>query len=187
MATLSIEKEPYMTSSTAANPESCHTCRLSQDLELLRRTTLLAGIGLDIVKLFAYLSIRRTYQAGDLLIEQNQKADKAFILINGTLDVSVHHRDKDIRLQPLKEDDFFGELALLAAFDWFFSVRAVTDVEVLIIHRRSFQKILEKFPSHKDMLIERVIQLRVDRLVRQTSFMLDKFLSADEPPVISLI
>jgi hypothetical protein len=37
------------------------------------------------------------------------------------------------------------------------------------------------------MLIERVIQLRVDRLVRQTSFMLDKFLSADEPPVISLI
>jgi CRP-like cAMP-binding protein len=108
-------------------------------------------------------------------------------LINGTLDVSVHHRDKDIRLQPLKEDDFFGELALLAAFDWFFSVRAVTDVEVLIIHRRSFQKILEKFPSHKDMLIERVIQLRVDRLVRQTSFMLDKFLSADDPPVISLI
>ena len=139
------------------------------------------------VKLFAYLSVRRTYRAGDLLIEQRQKADKAFVLISGSVDVTVLHREKQFRLQPLKKDDFFGVLALLAQFDWFFSVRAASDVEVLIIHRHAFQKVIEKFPAQKDVLIERVIQLRVKRLVDQTSYMLDTFISADEPLATSLI
>lgn len=176
-----------MNSSTAANPDSSQICRLSRDLELLRHTELLGGINLDMVKLFAYLSVRRSYRAGDLIIEQNKKADKAFLLINGSVDVSVLHRDKEIKLQPLKQDDFFGELALLAQFDWFFSIRAATDVEVLIINRNTFQKVIEKFPDQKDILVERVIQLRVSRLIDQTSYMLDNFISADESLATSLI
>jgi len=176
-----------MSSSTAANPDSSQTCRMSQDLELLRHTDLLGGINLDMVKLFAYLSIRRSYRAGDFIIEQNMTADNAFILISGTVEVSVLHKDREINLQPLKQDDFFGELALLAPFDWFFSVRAATDVEVLVIHRHAFQKVSEKFPDQRDILVERVIQLRVNRLIDQTSYMLDKFISADESLATSLI
>jgi len=176
-----------MNSSTAAKPDACQPCRLSRDLELLRHTELLGGINLDMIKLFAYLSTRRSYRAGDQLIEQNQKADGAFILISGAVDVSVKHRGKEIKLQSLKQDDFFGELALLAQFDWFFTVTAATDVEVLIIPRHAFQKVLEKFPDQKDDLIERVIQLRVNRLVNQTSYMLDTFLSPDTNISTSLI
>lgn len=187
MTTLSSKKGYCMNSSTAANPDTSQTCRLAKDLELLRHTELLGGVNLDMVKLFAYLSVRRTYRAGDLLIEQNQKADRAFILISGDVDVSVEHRNKMISIQTLKQDDFFGELALLAQFDWFFSVRATTDVEVLIIHRHAFQKVIDKFPDQKDLLIERVIQLRVNRLIDQTSLMLDNFIAADQAPATSLI
>lgn len=176
-----------MNSSTAAKADSCQTCRLTQDMELLRHTALLGGLNLDMVKLFAYLSVRRSYRAGDLLIEQHEKADKAFLLINGTVVVSLQHRDREVTLQPMKQDDFFGELALLAQFDWFFSVKAVTDLDVLIIHRHSFQKVIEKFPDQKDMLIERVIQLRVNRLIDQTTYMLDKCIPADEILATSLI
>lgn len=188
MTILSNRKVHCMNSSTAANPDTSQTSRMMvRDLELLRHTELFGGLNLNMVKLFAYLSVRRSYSGGDLIVEQNQKADKAFILISGKVDVSVLHRDKEIKMQPLKQDDFFGELALLAQFDWFFSIRAATDVAVLIIHRHAFQKVTEKFPDQKDILVERVIQLRVNRLIDQTSYMLDNFILADESLATSLI
>ena len=87
----------------------------------------------------------------------------------------------------MNKGDFFGELALLAQFDWFFSARAVTEVEALAIERKAFQKILEKYPDHKDVLIERIIQLRVHRLISQTAFMLDKLVLNDANAKASLI
>lgn len=169
-----------MNSSTAAETKNNGICRLSKDFDLLRHTALFAGLNLDVVKLFAYLSNRRTFHHGDLLIEQGKKSQKAFILVDGTVEVSVNHRDKEVTLQQLKDEGFFGELALLAQFDWFFSVRAVTDVEVLSIDRAAFQKVIEKFPHHKDQLIERMIKLRVDRLTNQTALLLDRLQAAEE-------
>lgn len=168
-----------MISSTAAATENPQACRLTRDFELLRHSPLFSGLHLDMVKLFAYLSSRRTFQPGDLLIEQGEKAEKAYILNEGEAELIVLHRGSEVVLQRLGKDDFFGELALLAQFNWFFSVRALSHCGALVIDRSVFKKVLEKFPEHKDGLIERVIQLRVDRLIGQTSFMLDRLLPAD--------
>jgi len=168
-----------MISSTAAETENPHACRLTRDFELLRHSPLFSGLHLDVVKLFAYLSSRRTFQPGDLLIEQGEKAEKAYILNEGEAELLVMHRGSEVVLQRLAKDDFFGELALLAKFNWFFSVRAVNVSDALVIDRSVFKKVMEKYPEHKDGLIERVIQLRVDRLIGQTSFMLDRLLPAD--------
>lgn len=176
-----------MNSSTAAGSDTQNSCRLTSDFELLRHSSLFSGLHLDVVKLFAYLSVRRTFTKGDWLTEQGGQADKAFILSGGDVEISISHKGNDILLQKLDKGDFFGELALLAQFDWFFSAKAITDVEALVIERPAFQKILEKYPDHKDMLIERIIQLRVDRLIDQTSFMLDNLVLTNEGPSASLI
>lgn len=176
-----------MSSSTAEGSDNNNICRLTKDFDLLRQSALFSGLHLDLVKLFAYLSVRKTFRQGDRLIEQGEKADKAYILNEGVIEVSVTHKGTEVTLQRLGKDDFFGELALLAQFDWFFSATAVTDVEVLVLDRIGFQKVLEKYPDHKNALIERVIQLRVDRLVDQTSFMLDRMEPADTTSSTSLI
>ncbi len=176
-----------MDSSTAVETDMSHSTRLTRDFERLRQSSLFSGLHLDVVKLFAYLSKRRTFQPGDHLVEQGEKANKAFILIDGSVEVTVLHKGSQVVLQRLEKEDFFGELALLAQFDWFFSATALTVVDALVIDRTAFQKVLEKFPVHKDGLIERVIQLRVDRLVAQTSFILDKLLPADTIPANALI
>lgn len=168
-----------MSSSTATATENPNVCRLTKDFELLRHSPLFSGLHLDVVKLFAYLSTRRTFQPGDLLIRQGEKAEKAFILNDGEVELLVLHRGSEAVLQRLARHDFFGELALLAKFNWFFSVRALTVCDALVIDRTVFRKVLEKFPEHKDGLIERVIQLRVDRLIDQTSFMLDRLMPTD--------
>jgi CRP-like cAMP-binding protein len=176
-----------MNSSTAAESESQSICRLTNDFELLRHSSLFSGLHLDVVKLFAYLSTRRSYRQGDWLIEQGSRADRAFIINDGSIDITVTHKERVVVLQRLHKGDFFGELALLAHFDWFFSARAATALQALLIERTSFQKILEKYPDHKDPLIERIVQLRVDRLIDQTNFMLDKLVLNGKDPSASLI
>jgi CRP/FNR family cyclic AMP-dependent transcriptional regulator len=154
--------------------------RLSADFEHLRHSPIFSGINLDVVKLFAYLSTHRSYKDGDLLAESGQKADQAFIVINGLARITIQHRGRTIPLQDLEKDSFFGELALLAQFKWFFNAQARGDLEVIIIDRQAFQKVIEKYPEHKDKLIERMVQLRVERLISQTSFMLDQLIDNDD-------
>ncbi|MGI9537756.1 MAG: cyclic nucleotide-binding domain-containing protein [Desulfocapsaceae bacterium] len=176
-----------MNSSTAVENEDHHSTRLTKDFKQLRQSPLFSGLHLDVVKLIAYLSRHRTFQPGDLLTEHGDKADKAFILNEGCAEVIVMHKGEQVVLQQLENEGFFGELALLAQFDWFFSVKALNVVDALIIDRNAFQKVLEKFPDHRDGIIERVIQTYVSRLVDQTSSMLDKMLPADTIPSTALI
>lgn len=162
-------------------------CRLSGDFEILRRFPLFAGINYEVTKLFAYLSTRRTLKTGDYLIEQGKNADKAFLIVKGSVEITVHHRGREIVLQQLTDNAIFGELCLLAQFHWFFNARTADTTDVLIIDRTVFQKVIEKYPEHKDKLVERVIQLRVDRLVDQNTHMLDQILAANTQPIKTAI
>ncbi|MEE4165890.1 MAG: cyclic nucleotide-binding domain-containing protein [Desulfocapsaceae bacterium] len=177
-----------MTSSTTTTEHlNQERSRLSSDFNLLRQSPVFSGIHHDVIKLFAYLSTRRSFKAGDYLIEQGKKANLAFVLVSGSVEITVHHRDREIVLQQLPPGSVFGELALLAQFKWFFNARAVNGAEVIIIDQTAFQKVIEKFPEQKDKLIERVIQIRVSRLENQTTFMLDQLLSTGETPSEAII
>jgi CRP-like cAMP-binding protein len=177
-----------MDSSTKATPGiDPKRCRLAGDLERLHHVPLFKGITSDVVRMFAYLSERKNFRDGDYLITQDQQAQHAFLIVNGAVHISVNHREKEVLLQKLGDGVLFGELALLANFKWFFNAVCVGDVDVLAISRMSFQKICEKYPDQKDTLIERLIQLRVDRLVSQTDFMLDQLLYKDVKGAAALI
>ncbi|THB77538.1 MAG: cyclic nucleotide-binding domain-containing protein [Desulfobulbaceae bacterium] len=166
-------------SMTAENNTEHSACRISCDSEFLRKSATFSGVSPEVIKLFAYLSSRRSFKAGDYLIAQGEKANQAFFVVKGTVEITVHHRNKEIVLQELEAHAFFGELALLAKFQWFFNARAKDDLEVIVIDQKTFQKVIEKFPESKDLLTERVIQARVDRLVQQTAFMIDTFLDPE--------
>jgi CRP/FNR family transcriptional regulator, cyclic AMP receptor protein len=158
----------------AGNPATHAECKLTCDLEVLRQSPVFAGADSDVLKLFAYLAARKKYRVGDKIITEGKEAEKAYYLISGTTEVTVNHRGNEVILQQLQPQTFFGELALLARFKWFFSVYPVSECEILEISRESFQKILEKFPDKRDKLIEKIVQLRIQRLSEQTVFMLDK-------------
>lgn len=161
--------------------------RISDDFDILRYSALFSGVNLEVVKLFAYLATHRLFKAGDWLIEQDTKANQAFILLNGKVEITAKYQGQDIVLQELAQDSFFGELALLAQFKWFFSARALEDAEVLIIDRTAFQKVLGKYPEHKDKLIERIIKLRIDRLTHQTLHMLKRLVDKENEPPIPIL
>lgn len=167
-------KDFFMNSSTTAD---C-SCRITLDFDLLRRTEVFASAPSDVVKLFAYLAKHRTYQPGESILQQGDKAENCYLIINGQVEIVTAHHDKEIVVQRLHSDSFFGELALLARFDWFFSARTTEETELLIITRESFQKVLTNFPERRDDITEKVIQYRISRFENQTANLLDQLIEA---------
>ena len=163
-----------MSSSTKAeSPIEKTECKISCDLEILRQSPVFSGADSEVLKLFAYLAERKKYRVGDQVIKEGTDAEKAYYLITGTAEVTTSHRGNEVVLQQLLPQTFFGELALLAQFKWFFSVQTLEECEILEISRESFRKILDKFPNKREKLIEKIVQLRIQRLTEQTEFMLN--------------
>lgn len=167
-----------MSSSTTNDHQQGNSCRISCDFEILRQTPVFAGAPTEVVRLFAYLARHKIYRPGDEIITQGTRADCSFFLIRGHVEISTLHRGKEITVQILPEGTFFGELALLARFKWFFTARAVDEAELIIIDRESFQKVLDKYPEKRDKVTEKIIQLRIARLEEQTTYMLDRVVAA---------
>jgi len=148
-------------------------CDLLDDLEVLRRSPVFAGVPLEVVKLLALFSKRRVYENGELVIRQGDTADRAFLVLRGEVEVFEQYKGRQFSLQILGRMGFFGELALLAEFEWFFNVQALNEVELISIDRDSFQKVITKFPDIQYAVTERIVQLRIKRLKNQMRYLLD--------------
>jgi len=158
--------------SGSCGDEHC-SCDLLDDLEVLRRSPVFAGAPLDVVKLLALFTKRRVYDPGEKVINQGDTADRAFLILRGEVEVFEQYKDRQFSLQVLGKMGFFGELALLAEFEWFFNVQAITEVELVSIDRDSFQKVITKFPDIQYAVTERIVQLRIKRLKNQMRYLLD--------------
>ncbi len=132
----------------------------------------------EVIKLFAYFAKHRVYQPGEMILQQGDKADSCFFVIRGKVEVTAMHKGQHVVLQHLADNAFFGELALLARFEWFFSVKALEETELIITDRESFQKILEKYPDRRERITEKIVQLRISRFEHQTAYLLDKLIDS---------
>jgi len=143
--------------------------RLEEISSFLRQLPVFRDTPVDVLKLYAYLAQKEQYTRGDTIIKQGQPSDRMYLIMKGQVSICEERKGRDFFLQDLTEEGFnyFGELALLAEFDWFFSARAVTDVTLLSISRETFIKIHERFPGQYPLAVERIVRLRVDRFVHQ--------------------
>lgn len=162
-----------MNSSITKPSSHSEECQISCDFKILQNSDVFRSTNTDVVKLFAYLAKRKKHIPGDQLITIGKEANRAFLLLAGEIEITTFHRGKEVVIQQLKKGAFFGELALLAKFNWFFNARAKTDCEVMVIERKCFEKVLEKYPEKRKTISERIVQFRVERLTEQTEFMLD--------------
>lgn len=151
-------------------------CQVEEALSILQQLPLFRHASLDILKLYAYLSKKEEFPAGTMVITQGDPNDKMYMIIAGQVSIHEEHLGKSYRMQDLSAAgiNYFGELALLGRFDWFFSARAETDVTLLSVSREAFQKVMERFPQDYTKTVEKIISLRVDRYVDQTRQLIEK-------------
>ena len=162
--------------SPGQNPDpTTMNSQLTEIQEFLNRFPVFSGAPAGVVRLFAYLAKREEYSKGQEIMNQGEPCDRFFLILNGKVDIFQNHSGRRFHLQLLCADtiNYFGELALLAKFDWFFSARAWTDVELLSISRESFSKVMEHYPEFYQSMVQKIINLRISRFVDQQQYLMD--------------
>src|SRR5215831_6402211 len=115
---------------------------------LLARTSLFSALEAKAPQHLADCCSRQTCPAGATLFVAGDSGDEMFVVVTGSVKVSVASEDGDITLATFGPGDIFGELALLTTG----GLRTATAAsagssELLVIHRQDFESILRASPD----------------------------------------
>jgi CRP-like cAMP-binding protein len=138
---------------------------LKDEVELLRRVPLFAGVEPTKLKLLAFTSDRMSFEAGQILFEQGDAGDAAYVVLNGSAEVLVNRAGSQIKVADLEKNAIVGEIAILCDVPRTATVRAHERLETLKISKDQFLRLLAEFP---DIAIE-IMRVLADRLGRTTA------------------
>jgi hypothetical protein len=108
----------------------------------LRKSSFFRFLTDDDLARLARLGVRRSYAAGDPMVEEGSDRGGLFVILSGTAEV-----DAGGTVHTLRAGDFFGEMALLARTRRTATVFAVEPVEVMIIETIDYGAFLIENPS----------------------------------------
>ncbi|MBW1982507.1 MAG: cyclic nucleotide-binding domain-containing protein [Deltaproteobacteria bacterium] len=132
-------------------------CEFTENLQILRHIDFFAGLPLDALKVIAYLFTRETFAAGDRLFQQNSNDGQAFYIFSGTARLFREEEQGEIVVRDFGPGDFLGGLALCADVPRLFSLKAVTEIDCMILTREKFSKVMEQFPQLLPAVLKAVV------------------------------
>jgi CRP-like cAMP-binding protein len=126
---------------------------MTSDVEALRRVRFFGELTDDDLARAARLGQRRSYAAGDTLVERDSDRGGLFVILSGTAKVDVGGAVHD-----LGPGDFFGEMALLGHTRRSASVTATEPLEALVIETIYFDPFLIQNPSVAVAILHGVVE-----------------------------
>lgn len=120
---------------------------LKEEVELLRNIPLFANIEPSKLKLLAFTSERVCYDADQVLFNQGDIGDAAFIIIEGEADITRDSPQGPITVATAGRNDIVGEIAILCDVPRTASVRAKNKLETLVISKDLFFRLIMEFPQ----------------------------------------
>lgn len=120
------------------------------ELEALKRVPLFAGLAKGDLAAVEQISRAVEFDAGAILIPQDQLGHHFFVVLNGEASVE---RD-GVEINRLGQGEFFGEISLLSNRLTTAAVVTITPVRVVMIAPTAFRQLLEEIPSMQMKVIE---------------------------------
>ncbi len=102
-----------------------------------------AGLPKRHLEKIAKLAVTKRYDEDAKMVIAGDQGESFFVVLEGTALVTAGHFT-DVVIGP---GDFFGEMALLDGFPRSATVTAETPVQVMIVTRSKFMKLLESEPT----------------------------------------
>ena len=114
-----------------------------QKMDLLKKVPMFSELSKSHLREISKHSDNVAKKAGDVLARQGNKGWEFFFIIEGKARV-----EKDGRvIRNLTSGDFFGEISLIDREPRTASVIAETDMDLLVVHSRSFNHLLDTTPG----------------------------------------
>jgi CRP-like cAMP-binding protein len=121
-------------------------------LDLLSHVPLFAKCSKAELQRISAIADELDLPAGRVLIEQGDRGREFFVLLEGSVDVSVD----GICVSALHEGHFFGEMALVSDVPRKATVTTTTPVRVLVITDRDFKRLLRDTPAIQGKVLEAI-------------------------------
>ncbi|BCO07796.1 hypothetical protein GF1_01720 [Desulfolithobacter dissulfuricans] len=149
---------------------------IEQALLFLRRLPVFAETPLDILRLYAYLAQKEHYHKGDIILRHATPCDRMFLIVSGQVAICHHRENKLFLFQELKGEElnYFGELSLVSKFNSPFCAVARSETVLYSLTREAFRRVMERYPERYISAVEKIVELRIQRFVAQTNFLLDR-------------
>jgi CRP/FNR family cyclic AMP-dependent transcriptional regulator len=134
---------------------------LDKAVEAMVMTPIFSGVDPKRLRLLAFMSESLTYRSGEMLFDQGEEGDSAFVVLEGEAAVIVDIGGSKVEVAKIGPKQIFGEMAVLCDVPRTAAITAKSDLEVLRIERDPFLKLLREFPD-VSMQVMRFIALRLE-------------------------
>ena len=101
-------------------------------------------------------TLGKFFKAGETIIKQGTAGNCLYIIQKGKVEVIEETPSAEIKVAGLKKKDFFGEMSLFEKDVRSCTVKALSDVKVLTLDKRSFYNTIQKDPSLAFRLLEKM-------------------------------
>jgi CRP-like cAMP-binding protein len=98
----------------------------------------------------------KPFRDGEVIVQQGDTGDCMYVVQKGKVEVLTAKGGADLRLAVLGEGDFFGEMALFEREVRSATVRALGDVWVLTLEKKSFLRKVQEDPSLAFRILEKM-------------------------------
>ena len=92
-------------------------------------------------------ALGKVYRDGEVIVRQGEAGDCMYVIQTGQVEAILEKEGKEVHLAVLGEGDVFGEMALFEREERSATVRALGDVRVLTIDKRTFLRQIHEDPS----------------------------------------
>jgi len=114
-----------------------------ENIELLKKVVLFSRLDDDELKKFADIAEVKTYQPGDVIIEEDTEGRALFVIKRGTVSVTKIDGEVETEIVKLVVGEHFGEMSLIEDAHTSARVTAYNDVECLVIDRKPFLELMD--------------------------------------------
>lgn len=108
-------------------------------------------------------SLGKIYQDGEIIVRQGEPGDCMYVVQDGFVEIIFESDDRDVELNVLGKDDFFGEMAIFNQEVRTATVRARGEARILTVNHENLLKCIHEDPSLAYRLMQ-VMSERIDRL-----------------------
>jgi sigma-B regulation protein RsbU (phosphoserine phosphatase) len=133
---------------------------ITKHIEMLRNLPFLEGAGQDALEHLAEEAMERTFQAGQVILEEGSTGREMYLILEGQVEVVRGHGAEEMLLAQRGPGDLFGEMALLEECPRFATIRALGPVRLLEFSERRMHAALAQQPE----LLYRTVQVLSARL-----------------------
>jgi CRP/FNR family cyclic AMP-dependent transcriptional regulator len=119
----------------------------------------------------------KVYQKGDVIVRQSEVGECMYVISSGKAEVLIKKGSKQVRIATLGPRDFFGEMAVFDREKRSATVRAVSELQVIVIDKKTFEKTITKMPWLAFGVLE-----KMSRRIRETDRELLKLKKAAKQP-----